>query len=70
MARWAGGSKEKELTLDDVWEAKLVFVGGGGGGGDPAGVRVQGWTCWQSAAGSEWHESSGESDDDADGGEA
>lgn len=51
------------MTLDDVWEAQLAFTAGAGAGG----VEVKGWKCWQGAADSVWHESSGESDDDDEG---
>lgn len=52
----AGGSKEKELTLDDVWEGKVVCSASGT-------LEVAAWTCWYSPAGSEWHDSSSDEED-------
>jgi len=52
----AGGSKEKEVTLDDVWEAKVDC-------GQDGRVEVGEWKCWQGPAGSDWHDSSDEGDE-------
>lgn len=58
MSCFAGGSKEKEVTLDDVWEAK-VDCGGGAGM-----VEVGEFKCWQGPAGSDWHDISDDGGDE------
>ena len=41
-----GGSKEKEVTLDDVWSTRLECVEGA------AAVQAGAWECWKAPTGS------------------
>ena len=64
MSPSAGGSKEKEVTLDDVWEANIECSADGA-------VVAGKWTCLQAPSASDWQDSSdgedGEDEGDAGG---
>ena len=53
-----GGGKEKEVTLDDVWEAAVQC-------GQDGRVELGAWRCWQGPTASCWHDD-GDEDEDED----